>query len=412
MDCEETGLETIDYGTYAATLTATSNSTSTNDDNTLATILRNMGLPEDQLQAILAANRSNNIGNHEHMSGINNEHETGKNETRQKYSDDDDKTIKLANISPTKYMKPKGKTLTSNSFTITKRETRSMKRAGKSKIPEIAKITPHSKKQPTNDTISVDVMDSDDISNVLDTLLTLKHNISDDVIFSNTKDTIFGNSEGVIFMNSNDTTNDVIFNNAKIDDVSFGNNDDYFEDATAKPNRIIPSLKTRLATGTPLKDSSLQQATQVIKSNHQVPVFTSQLDEHDTQGWEQVECPKRRKSDKIRNLQTIETKLAVAQITAQAKEASFKALLEEIDNDELMEADATNDDADGNEANDADDDVDAGMDTEDTNNDDNEPVDETEVGDIEFFPDDCLRATHSYKNDFPDKKANEYEVTK
>ena len=60
-------------------------------------------------------------------------------------------------------------------------------------------------------------------------------------------------------------------------------------------NQIIPSLKTRYNQDTPLKDSSLQKATRVIKSNLQVPRFTEKLEENDTQGWEQVERPKRRK---------------------------------------------------------------------------------------------------------------------
>ena len=44
------------------------------------------------------------------------------------HDDDEDQELKLAKITPLKKMNPKGKTLTSNSFTITKRETRSMKR--------------------------------------------------------------------------------------------------------------------------------------------------------------------------------------------------------------------------------------------------------------------------------------------
>ena len=148
-------------------------------------------------------------------------------------------------------------------------------------------------------------------------------------------------------------------------------------------------------------------------------MFTSQLDEHDTTGLEQVDWTKRRKSDKPNNLQTIATKLAKTQITDQAKEANFKSILEEIDNDALMEAKNTDDDADDNEAKHAgiinsntledvdkddkivqkntvgvvepgeDEDNDIGMDV-------GEDADE-----IEEFPDDLPRATHSYKNNFP-----------
>ena len=64
-------------------------------------------------------------------------------------------------------------------------------------------------------------------------------------------------------------------------------------------SQIIPSLKTQLATDIPLTDSSLQQATRVVQSNHQIPAFTTKLDENNTQGLEQeVEHPKRRKSEK------------------------------------------------------------------------------------------------------------------
>ena len=128
-------------------------------------------------------------------------------------------------------------------------------------------------------------------------------------------------------------------------------------------------------------------------------MFTSQLDEHDTQGWEQVECPKRRNSDKLSNLQTPKTKLVETKITEQAKEASFKKILEKIENDELMgigNTDANDDDDDdtdddNNDDNDVDNDV--GMDADDTN-------DETENDQIEKFPDDLSRSTHSYKNEF------------
>ena len=63
MDCEETGPETVDFGTFAATSASTSN---TNDavkgNNTLEMMLRNTALPEEQIQAILAANKSKITG--------------------------------------------------------------------------------------------------------------------------------------------------------------------------------------------------------------------------------------------------------------------------------------------------------------------------------------------------------------
>ena len=167
-------------------------------------------------------------------------------------------------------------------------------------------------------------------------------------------------------------------------------------------------------------------------------MFTTNLDKHDTQGWEQVECPKQHKSNKTSNLNTIATKLAETQIIAQAKETSFKLLLDKIDNDELMETENKyrdtddNTDDDDDEAKDAriidsaedvdeDDEIvttntvgtaDADADADeyvdvDIEMDDNEDADE-----IEEFPDDRPRATHSYKNYFPDKTANEYKVTK
>ena len=123
-------------------------------------------------------------------------------------------------------------------------------------------------------------------------------------------------------------------------------------------------------------------------------MFTSKLDEHDTQGWEQVERPKRRKSDKPSNSRTT-TKLAETQITEQAKESSFKKLLEEIANGELMEL--------GNIDIRADDDVDdddVEMDTADIA--DKEEEDDADgvasaADEIEEFPDIIPRATHSYK---------------
>ena len=153
-----------------------------------------------------------------------------------------------------------------------------------------------------------------------------------------------------------------------------------------------------------MKDSSLQKATRVIKSNHQVPVYTSKLNEHDTQGWEEVERPKRRKSDKPSNSQ-ITTKIAETQITEQAKESSFKKLLEEGENNDLKEIGNTDDDVN---------DDDLGMDTADIDEEKEEDdIDSvvTAVDETEEFPDIIPRATHSYKNDFPDKNANEYEVT-
>ena len=112
------------------------------------------------------------------------------------------------------------------------------------------------------------------------------------------------------------------------------------------------------------------------------------------------------------------TKLVETEITEQVKEASFKKLLEEIKNGELMETgntDAnTNDDDDTNaDADDAHIDED-GMDTEDTNGeDDDDDDDETTADVIEEFSDPLPgRAMHSFKNDFPDQNANEYEVTK
>ena len=67
MDCEETRLETVNFGTYAAILTVINTDdadANVDENNTLEMMLRNTSLPEDQIQAILAVNRSNNIGNH------------------------------------------------------------------------------------------------------------------------------------------------------------------------------------------------------------------------------------------------------------------------------------------------------------------------------------------------------------
>ena len=104
-------------------------------------------------------------------------------------------------------------------------------------------------------------------------------------------------------------------------------------------------------------------------------------------------------------------KLAETEITKHIKETSFKKLLEEIKNNELMETGNTdintNDDIDA-AVDDAHADGDA-MDTENTDGeeeDDNNDDDETAVDETEEFSDNLLRATHSYKNDFPDKNAN------
>ena len=74
-----------------------------------------------------------------------------------------------------------------------------------------------------------------------------------------------------------------------------------------------------------------------------------------------------------------------------------------------MEAETTNDDVNAGNNNDNEEE-DVRMDAVDT--DDVEEDVQTEVDEIEDFPDDRPRATHSYKNDFPEQNANEYEVTK
>ena len=160
-------------------------------------MLQKTALPEDQIQAILAANKSERTERNEMPRN-------GKNEMQRNNDyNDEDKELKGAKIAPLKRWNLRGETLTSNSFAIKKRETRSMKQPDKNKIPEIAKITPHSKKpQTTNDdnkeTESVDALGSGDVSDILNTPLTLKRNSSEDVIFS-TKDAIFSNSKDVIF---------------------------------------------------------------------------------------------------------------------------------------------------------------------------------------------------------------------
>ena len=51
MDCEEIGLETVDFGTYAAAWIAAD----ADANNTPEMILQNTVLPEDQIKEILAA---------------------------------------------------------------------------------------------------------------------------------------------------------------------------------------------------------------------------------------------------------------------------------------------------------------------------------------------------------------------
>ena len=139
---------------------------------------------------------------------------------------------------------------------------------------------------------------SNEVSDVHDTNLTLTRHNGDGDIFNADNDVVISDHNDIIFNNNLEESNseDTCMVEA-IEEMRTNNS----------KRRIIPSLKTRLATDVaidvPLKDSSLQQATQAIQSNHQVPVFTTKLDEHDTQGWEQVEHPKRRKSEKISNLQ-------------------------------------------------------------------------------------------------------------
>ena len=130
-------------------------------------------------------------------------------------------------------------------------------------------------------------IDSGDVSDVFDTPLTLKHS-SDDVIFNN----IDNDEVTEIAEDNDDDAMSDIFDTPLTWKHSSNTDDD------VKYNQIIPSLKTWYAFNTLLKDSSLQNATHVIKSNYQVPKFTAKLDKHDTQGWEQVEHPKRRSSDK------------------------------------------------------------------------------------------------------------------
>ena len=85
--------------------------------------------------------------------------------------------------------------------------------------------------------------DSDDVSDVLDTHLTLKHS-SDDIIFNDTDDANPAeSSDDVIFYDDSD---DSIFNNSDEDDAM----PNVFETPVtlkhdkSKCNRIIPSLKT------------------------------------------------------------------------------------------------------------------------------------------------------------------------
>ena len=101
IDCEEIGLETVDFGTYAATLTASNTDADANADadvgnKTLEMMLRNTALPEEQIQAIWAANKNETTGKNETP-------QTGKNEMcKNEMHDDEDKKFKLAKITPTK----------------------------------------------------------------------------------------------------------------------------------------------------------------------------------------------------------------------------------------------------------------------------------------------------------------------
>ena len=122
MDCEETGLETVDFGTYAATLTASNTEAGINaDNNTLEMMLQKTTLPEDQIRAILVANKSETTGKQNRKMPRN-----GKNEMQQNANDmhdgNDDKKLKIAKMTPLKKTNPKGKTLASNSYTIAKRD--------------------------------------------------------------------------------------------------------------------------------------------------------------------------------------------------------------------------------------------------------------------------------------------------
>ena len=117
MDCEETGLETVDFGTYAATLTASTIDDADADadgNNTLEIMLRNRALPKDQIQAILATTGKQN-GKMPRNGMPRNGKNDGKNEMHD--DDDEDQELNLAKITPLKKsaplnkMNPKGKNL-------------------------------------------------------------------------------------------------------------------------------------------------------------------------------------------------------------------------------------------------------------------------------------------------------------
>ena len=99
----ETKPETVDFGTYAATLTVSSTDDADDGNNTLEMMLRKTAFPEDQIQAILAANKSETTENRKiprnGKSEMQREAAAGKNEM---HDDDDDQELKLAKITPLK----------------------------------------------------------------------------------------------------------------------------------------------------------------------------------------------------------------------------------------------------------------------------------------------------------------------
>ena len=119
----ETRLETVDFGTYAATLTVNSNDDANDGNNTLEIMLRKTALPEDQIQAILAANRSETTGNRKIPRNWKSEMQRNTAAGNNEMHDDDGQELKHANITPLKKItsfkqkNPKGKNMTSNSFT-------------------------------------------------------------------------------------------------------------------------------------------------------------------------------------------------------------------------------------------------------------------------------------------------------
>ena len=262
------------------------------------------------------------------MSGNNGDKNKGdnrKNETTQNDDEDHNTALKLAKITPMKKLKSHAKTLTRNSFTIPKRKTRSVKRdatkSDKNETPRITKITPNPRKELRSKQMDTDKdMDndkamnedtneednSDEGSDIHDTNLTLTRHNDDD--FNANNDAVFNRNDTKTVSRDDGIFNYKVTFNNNDNNVIFNTDEDLLDaesDPTSDKNnhrRIIPSLKTQLATDIPLKDSSLQEATQVLQSNHQVLAFTTKLDEHDTQGWEQVKRPKRRKSDKTSNL--------------------------------------------------------------------------------------------------------------